>query len=468
MPCCERTLIGALMLVACLFNPLHAAADPDPLAPAMRAMDDGDHGQAILILEELVAENANFINGWFFLGQARNRLGLWAQAKQALMRVEKLGAITPALHRELGIAELGSGHPQAALDQFDQVADQDAAVALLRAQALAMSGQSETARQQLEQAFALARGTALESPYRNLLARLDAIPAQAPQRRRVYGSISAGWQYNDNVIVLADDAAALPADVSDERDNLSFYQVNLNADLFTTDRTIAGVSATLFSTYHFDLDDFDVADLLLVGRVSHRCGDWVLGVQAGGGYTWLGEDSLRASGLMSVSAAWRAKPNLTLNGSYTLRYTDYLATTLSDENRSGWDHSLRLGPTVRLADNLTVSAAALLDLARPDGNSVVHDALGLELRTAWRPVNHWLISGGVRYRKLDYANHNIRTLFVKSRDDEVWTLFGQIAWRFAPQWTLNLDAQHTTTDSNISAFYEYDQTVAGASVTYSF
>ena len=120
------------------------------------------------------------------------------------------------------------------------------------------------------------------------------------------------------------------------------------------------------------------------------------------------------------------------------------------------------------ADNLTLTVAALVDLARPEGDSVEHDALGVELRAAWRPADDWLISGGFRYRSLDYAHDNIRTLFVRSRDDEVWTLFGQLAWRLATRWTLSLDAQHTTTDSNIPAFYEYDQTVVGVSVTYSF
>ena len=465
---CKTTLIGTLMLVACLSNPLHAAAESDPLASAMRAMDKGDHGQAILILEPLVAENPNFINGWFFLGQARNRLGLWDEAKQALMQVEQLGAVTPALHRELGIAELGLGNPQAALDHLDQAADQGAEVALLRGQAMAMTGRTRTARRQLEQGLASVRGTAMESPYRNLLARLNAIPAAAPQRGRVYGSITGGWQYNDNVVVLPDDAPSIPADLTDQQDNLSFFHLNLNADLHRTEHTVAGVSATLFSTYHFDLDDFDVVDLLIMGRVSHRTGNWTLGAQAGGGYTWLGEDSLRATGLMSLSAAWLAEPDLTLGATYTLRYVDYLTNTLSDEDRSGWYHTFRFGPTLRLADNLTLSAAALVDLARPDGNSVEHDALGVELRSAWRPADDWLISGGFRYRDLDYAHDNIRTLFVKSRDDEAWTLFGQIAWRFARRWTLNLDAQHTITDSNIPAFYEYDQTVVGASVTYSF
>lgn len=467
---------------------------------AVRAIAAEQYGRAVLLLEQVVEHEANDVEAWTMLGLSWNRMRLHDNALDALTVARQLGGDNPTLSRERGIAYVGLRRYERALEALADDGDRDADAAFARGQAHFQLGQLEQAMDAFERAIALdprtepharmmrtaalatlgrveearaeavrglaaAEGSVFESPFQAARARLDDWPLP-PRPRLFYGSLEAGFRYNDNVMLRPDDATALPPELTDKRDWFGFANLQMHSDLYHSDDTILGVSGTFYNTFHIDFDDFDVADMIVLGRAAKRFGDVQFNLAGGGGYTWLGRRSLRATGLARAGLAWRVDEQWQLAGRYTVRYIDYRRdVSFAEENRTGWYHGLRFGPRLRFEEQrLTASLHALIDLADTRGDSVAYAAYGFELRAAWEPADDWTLIAGTRFRHFDYDNPNVRTGFASTRRDDQWLVFGSIQYRFAPQWTFSVDLQCLHNDSNIPGFFSYDQTMAGMSV----
>lgn len=477
-------------------------AQEDPVERAMDAVARYDYGCAIDLLEPFVRENPKHARAWYLLGYARNRVLLWESAREALTRVRELGGSSPALFRELGMAELGLGNAERALELLRNAPkdDADAAFArarahlmlrnyeralealdetirlhppieaharLLRARALAALGRAREAQEELERGLPLARGTELEAPYRTLRSRLEEAPGE---RGLLFGSITLGLQYNDNVLLLADDAALVPPELSDQRDGVAYAHVRLESDLARAGETVFGLSAQGYLSQPFDLDTFDVADLLLAARISTRAGPWSFEARGGAGYTWLDADSFRRTWLATGSVGLQPSESWEFALTYTFQDLDLLAPALfPEEDRDGLYHSLSLGSTLRLAEGrLALGLRGLREWADAEGSSVRYRSWGAEASVAWRFAPRWTARLAGRWREIDYTGDNIRNGFTEPREDREWRVSGAVSWRIAEHWAIALDGQHLRNESNLPSFFEYTQNVAGISATYLF
>jgi hypothetical protein len=292
----------------------------------------------------------------------------------------------------------------------------------------------------------------------------------AAPRPQLSGAFTTGFRYSDNVALVPDRAIAPPNELLDESDFAWFNELRVRGELYRDDDTIVSITGKAFTSFQFDLDDYHVVDLLAVAQAARRMGDFQLTIAAGGGHTWLGGEALRSTGLVGVAGAWTIDDRWRLDGSYRFTHVEFLGNVVAAaEDRDGDYHTFRLGPTLLLDEpDVEIGVYALFNVARTQGASVEYGSIGVESRVRWRPHPNWTVSAGGRYRDFDYDNNNIRTLLTFPRDDQQWTLFAAVEWRFRPNWTLIADVQYVDNDSNIPAFFEYDQTTVGMAVRVAF
>src|SRR4029453_3169399 len=158
------------------------------------------------------------------------------------------------LYRGLLLLELSDTPRDAALalerargeggDALEPMASYYAGVAWARA------SERERARESLERVVAAFPGADWARPAQAALAGLEA-------RRPYWASLRAGYEYDDNVVLLGN-GVALPSEISSQRDDRAVWLLQAGGEIFRGGPWAAGAAASYEGWAHSDLSEFDL------------------------------------------------------------------------------------------------------------------------------------------------------------------------------------------------------------------
>jgi tetratricopeptide (TPR) repeat protein len=217
----------------------------------------GRYGEAIDALEAARAIAPERSDVAFQLAVARYHQGDLAGAEQALGEAEAAGASGAELELYRGFLLLQRSEKPAA-----------AAAALERARslggnavepvasyyagiALAAADDRDAAREALERVIAEWPNTEWAREAERTLAKLEG------ERRRRWLSLRAGYEYDDNVVLLGS-GVALPSEISSQRDERAAWLLQAGTELFRSGPWSAGAAVSYEGWLHGDLSEFDL------------------------------------------------------------------------------------------------------------------------------------------------------------------------------------------------------------------
>jgi tetratricopeptide (TPR) repeat protein len=255
----------------------------------------GRYGEAIDALEAARAIDPRRSDVAFQLAVARYHQGDLAGAESALGEAEALGEQGAELELYRGFLLLQRaeqpGAAAAALERaralggnaVEPVASYYAGVALVAADDRA------AAREALERVVAEWPGTEWASEAERTLAKLE---GGAPRR---WLSLRAGYEYDDNVVLLGS-GVALPTEISSQRDDRAAWLLSAGAELFQSGPWSAGAAVSYEGWLHADLSEFDLHYPSLVTWLDRRLTeDTTARVALDADYAWVDNDPFYTS-----------------------------------------------------------------------------------------------------------------------------------------------------------------------------
>jgi hypothetical protein len=128
-----------------------------------------------------------------------------------------------------------------------------------------------------------------------------------PAARRFWGSLRAGFEYDDNA-VLQGQGVPLPSEISSQRDIVGVWQGNLGAELWRSERWSAGASLGYAGNVHRDIESFDSQFPSFAAWVDRRIdAATTLRFAADTGYAWVDYESFLWTyrGSLSLFRQWQ-------------------------------------------------------------------------------------------------------------------------------------------------------------------
>jgi tetratricopeptide (TPR) repeat protein len=317
---------------------LEIAPAPESARVAWRlgqcALRARDYARAAAVLERAVAIDPTLAAANLDLARARYHAGDLDGADAALRAGESLsGEALWQLYR--GMVDLGRGDAPAAVQALQRAVDINAATFQTRDDpqsvepaasyylgvALRAAGEEGRARATLEGVADSWAGTDWATQADRTLGRASA--------RRAWLLLSAGMEYDDNVVLAGRDTP-LPEDISSEDGFRGIWAASGGADLGRWHDTSAGIQASYRGRAHVesDLHEFDShfpTTSLWVNQALR--GDTHLRLRYDFGYAWVGSDSFLVSngGRLSLIHAWSQHSSTELFG--TVFADDYLVNS---------------------------------------------------------------------------------------------------------------------------------------------
>lgn len=365
-----------------------------------------------------------------------------------------------------------------------------------------------TAQEEARARAALARvvaehpGTDWASQAQRLLDDLDS------NRRRIWGSLRAGLEYDNNA-VLQGQGSALPDEISSQRDIRGIWQGQVGGELLRRGGWAAGASASYSGAAYRDITTFDShfpgGALWLDRRVADAT---TLRLSADTGYAFVDYDDFLWTYRATLSAIqqwpvlgttegfvryWRdnyfVKSDDVQDGPFDAMTNRCLVCgptgldEATERNRDGNGFAVGLLQTTTLPiewpyGSITLRGGYQLDRfeARGSEYSYLAHTLGVGVRAglpwsitldvggsfAWRPYDHPTtfpdppITGGVQYTLSDDDRDETTAIVSVTLERPItrW-LAGSVAWRYERN------------DSN-SAVFDYDREILGAYLTATF
>lgn len=116
-----------------------------------------------------------------------------------------------------------------------------------------------------------------------------------PPRRRFWGEVTVGFEYDSNV-VLRGTGVALPSEISGKQDIRGAFAANGGVEILRTENWSGGLMASYTGWVQDELDQFDMQYPTVSGWLDRRFGDSTIGrVRYDFGYAWLGNEPFVAA-----------------------------------------------------------------------------------------------------------------------------------------------------------------------------
>jgi tetratricopeptide (TPR) repeat protein len=273
-----------------------APRDADlPLLQGECAIRLGRYGEAIDALEAARAIDPRRSDVAFQLAVARYHQGDLVGAETALAEAEALGeqGAEVELYRGFLLLQRAEqpGAAAAALERaralggnaVEPVASYYAGIALVAAEDRA------AAREALERVVAEWPGTEWAREAERTLAKLE---GGAPRR---WLSLRAGYEYDDNVVLLGS-GVALPTEISSQRDERAAWLLQAGAELFRSGPWSAGAAISYEGWLHADLSEFDLHYPSLVTWLDRQLGEGTTArVSLDADYAWVDNEPFYTS-----------------------------------------------------------------------------------------------------------------------------------------------------------------------------
>lgn len=231
----------------------------------------------------------------FQLAVARYHQGDLAGAERALREAEAAGAEGAEVELYRGLLLLQSAEdPRAAAVALERARRLGAGAvepvaSYYAGLALAAADDREAAREVLERVVSEWPGTVWAREAERALGRL------ASERRRSWLSLRAGYEYDDNAVLLGS-GVQLPSEISSQRDERAAWLLQAGGELLRSGPWSAGAAVGYEGWLHADLSSFDLHYPSLMTWLDRSLGeDMTARLVADGDYAWVDNEPFYAS-----------------------------------------------------------------------------------------------------------------------------------------------------------------------------
>src|SRR5687767_2499755 len=146
--------------------------------------------------------------------------------------------------------------------------------------------------------------------------QLDLVLAEQAGRTKPWEiELTLAYEYDSNVIQISPDIPT-PVGISDEADSRFIIQPRANYSFIQTERVDAGVEGTGYFSFHFDLNDFDVASYQAGPYINYRLRENLyLSARYGFNYIDLGYEDFLTRHILTPQLTW-IQPNFGYTSAY--------------------------------------------------------------------------------------------------------------------------------------------------------
>lgn len=452
------------------------------LQEAIIAFDNQDYSAALEILQTAPTSPA----GNYYRGLCLLRTGNAAEAAVVLEAVRNSGQALDELRLDASIALMKSGQPELAAAELDDMVSsepEDGHARYFLGLALYEQGDSEAAREQIELA---AQFDETLEPYRDAFRSYDqrlgaaSLGAYQPLRlaesepRRWNLSFLTGYEHDSNV-PLTPVFSGLGGNL--ERED-SRWVVGLFGDyrLVQESDEVVGVTASAYTNFHFDLNQFDVQSYSTSAYWNRAIEDWIVGVTYNFGETLLDGDQFATSHRLTASASKRWEDCGHSTAFYEYEFLDLAGLLLiPEQNRSGHTNSVGVtqawyfGP-----QNLgRVYAGYRYDSTNAYGSDFDMNSHMINARVEYPIFEDLVVDAEARQFWDDYSNGNSLDFFERSREDQRLELRAGLQKYIDANTSVRFDYTYVDSDSNVAnlfgvQFYSYQKHVFSALLIYDF
>jgi tetratricopeptide (TPR) repeat protein len=336
------------------------------------------------------------------------------------------------------------------------------------------------AREALERARERAAGGPYADEIERALADLDS-GAQAPG---LWLRAMAGLEYDDNVVLRGD--ASQPGDVSDERDGVGVWSLQLGAEPLRNRDWALGVMGGYQGNAHFDQERFDLHYPTLSTYLDRRVDDAsFLRLQSFGGYAWTDEKPYVGHGGGDLS--YHRSYGDAGRGRAWLRagYNDYLfpiqtpARVSSDPNdpdRDGWDLRAGYDHAYSLSDSTLLRAGLGFGAYLAQGRD--YDGYSFGPHLGFRQLLPWSFEldadASYAWEPYDHPSSYPRISMLTNqpdedgdREDHVVIARVELSRPITEWLTASARYRYVDQESNY-AFYDYDRHIVGGYLTFTW
>jgi Tfp pilus assembly protein PilF len=312
--------------------------------------------------------------------------------------------------------------------------------------------------------------------------QLDAVLAEQQRAVRPWEvQITLAYEWDSNVIQISPDIPT-PIGISDESDSRILLQPRGSYSFIRTGRLDAGVEASGYFTWHFDLNDFDVASYQAGPYANYRLRDNLyLSARYGFNYIEVGREEFLIRHLIT--------PQVTLiqpDFGYTSVYYQFQARQFQgtpatpDFDRDGPLHAMGVVQGIQLPEFFRDAGRANLELsyrfehqdtegADFEGN---FHSLGATLYT---PLPFWKLRHdiGVSVDFDRYSNPNSIDADNSRRRDWEFNVVTGITRELNRNWAVRVDYGYTYHDSNVQTaagqnLFDFDRHQVGVRLIFSY
>lgn len=288
------------------------------------------------------------------------------------------------------------------------------------------------------------------------------------ERRRFFGSVTAGMEFDDNV-VLRGTGVLLPSDISDERDGRGSFFVRGGTEFLRNADWAVGALVSYYGANQIDLTDFDTQFPRVSGWVDRALGEQTyLRVSPDFGYGWVGYDDylMNFGGTMSLHRDWDEGGSGRFFFRGERRDYRFQIFTLAQERDGesyvgGYDHTYRLSHRTLLRGGLAG------DHFDSETGEYTYSA-----PIAWLGATQQLPAQIVfdlrfRYSHQSYHNGSAFSPSGKRRRDDVYWIDAAIERPISQRLKMSLRYRYENDDSNVDVF-NYDRNIVGGFFTVDF
>ena len=292
--------------------------------------------------------------------------------------------------------------------------------------------------------------------------------------------LTLAYEYDSNVIQISPDIPT-PVGIANEADSRFLIQPRGNYSFIRTERIDAGVEGTGYFTFHWDLNDFDVASYQAGPYINYRLRENVyVSARYGFNYIDLGYEDFLSRHIVT--------PQLTIiepNFGYTSAYyqfqeRDFKGTPATPElDRDGPLHALGVVQGIQLPEFFRDAGRANLELSYrfeyqdTDGNDFEGSfhSFGITLFT---PLPFWKLKYdiGVSFDVDDYANVNSLDDDGDERSDTEFNFVTGITKEINKNWAVRVDYAFQDHDSNIEVggadAFSFERSQVGVRLIFSY
>lgn len=291
------------------------------------------------------------------------------------------------------------------------------------------------------------------------------------RRRTVWGRLTAGMEYDSNVILRGANVV-LPTNISDEEDGRGVWVAESGVELFRTDVWAAGVLGRYYGNSHVELADFNAhypgASLWVDRLLSENS---YLRLQPDFGYGWVdGDDFLLAAG---GTAALHHTYEQAGQGRFAFRFQrlDYKFSIMGDPklDRDGYSYSGGYDHEWIPVDGTLLYGS--VGAHHYDSERGEYDLVGPAFRFGARQElpAEFSVEASFAYAHDFYLNRSNFTGPPPStrREDDIFRVSAALENQLTENLRLSLVYNYHNNESNVP-FFDYDRHIVGGYVTLEF